>query len=400
MRSVAEVNVCALVEKALVKAAPDGSVIIPTPSLQHAGVVDRLWRSATTSARKLSLPWSMFRRILTSAKFLTGDYSQNWQPIARAVAVEVSRRTAIDCCIGEHSPDAGLFLARWFSKEYGVPWIADFRDPALRNYRGLPWQALRALLKWQLRTASMLVNVTPRWTQTDQQDFGRPCHCIPNGFDPDEFATRTGTSENGALTITYAGNIHGGTIDPFRGIRLFLCGLAQVGRENSTDVEPAILFKYVGGMHAAVADLAHDCGASDRVIASPGIARDDAIHQLLMSDLLLLISIGQPKEESRYYRHGFYPGKVFEYFGVGAPICCVPGDNGQLDELLATTGTGTVLKDAKQVRDFLERQLALKRAGKTLPHSPRKEVVARYTRANLAGKLAFCLDGCTVMGSA
>ena len=69
----------------------------------------------------------------------------------------------------------------------GKPWVADFRDPILRNYDGLGWALLHCLFRRQLRSASTLVNVTPLWAQMDNDELARPTVCIPNGFDSAEF---------------------------------------------------------------------------------------------------------------------------------------------------------------------------------------------------------------------
>jgi hypothetical protein len=110
------------------EAVPGSSIVVPTPSFPSHGLVDGLWRAAAPRGRAGSLA----RKALTVAKFPQGDYSYPWQPVARAVARAIANEVPIDACVGEHSPDAGLFLAKWYSRRFGVPWVADFRDPILQ----------------------------------------------------------------------------------------------------------------------------------------------------------------------------------------------------------------------------------------------------------------------------
>ena len=377
----------------LEEAEDDASVIIPTPSLTHDGVVDGLWH--WTRAERDGVKWCgrVLRRPLTTLKFFTGDYSQSWQPCARVAAEEVARHLDIRCCIGEHSPDAGLFLARWFSRTHDVPWLADFRDPALLQHPAAARRIHKPILRWQLRSASQLANVTPFWAELDRADFRRPCSCITNGFDPEEFGNADVAPQGPDVTVVYAGNINAGAAAPFEGLRIFLEGLAATGG-NGDRVNGAghVLFKYFGGSHRLVADMAETFGVKSSVLSSAGITRQQVLREMLKSHILLLISTGKPELESKYYRRGFYPGKVFEYFGARRPILCVPGDGGQLDELISRTATGVILRTPEEVAACLHQAVEHRASGRDLPYEPNSEQVGKYTRQNLAGKLAECLN--------
>jgi glycosyltransferase involved in cell wall biosynthesis len=380
------------VRDSLEAAADDASVIIPIPSLTHDGTIDRLWQWTNHELPRANRLAGLLRKGLTTLKFCTGDYSQSWQPCARGAAEEVARRVRIDCCIGEHSPDAGLFLARWFSEAHRVPWVADFRDPALRSYGGVAWSLLRSLFRWQLRSAAAIVNVTPLWVELDARELTRPARLIPNGFDPREFGGPKvmGKSEE-PLTVAYAGNINGGSVDPLRGMRVFLAGLSTFARRRGRE-EGGSAFRFFGSAWRKVVELAENAGARDLVAASPAIPRDDVLPQLLKADVLLVISCGGVAGERRYDRQGCYPGKVFEYFGARRPILCVPGDDGQLDALIAETGTGLTCRTADDVAAFLREAAMRKREAGPATYSPNEDALAQYTRQAGARKLARLLD--------
>ncbi|MGH9931398.1 MAG: hypothetical protein ACREA9_19500, partial [Pyrinomonadaceae bacterium] len=332
--------------RALAEADVNNSVIIPTPSLQSDGTIDRLWW-AMQSDRKHPVR-RLARRPLTAAKFLSGDYSQSWQPCARAAAAAIAEEVKIDLCIGEHSPDAGLYLARWFSENYGVPWLADFRDPILQPIERYARPVYKPIARRLLATASCTIQVNPTWAEMDQTLWRIPSHAIPNGFDPEEFAAPNEYQPNEKLTIAYVGNL----IESQR-METFLEGLALLGRELSAADRSHLLFCYRGGAHEKVAAWSVKLGVSDLVESEGRVERSRALRLAKQADLLLLLSINNPENEDVYFRHGYYPAKTFEYFGARRPIICVPGDGGLLDALIRETRTGVILRAPRDVADYL-----------------------------------------------
>jgi len=375
------------VRRRLRAADPGASLLVPTPSLPHDDWLDRAWRAAERRARARPGVWGLPRKLLTAAKFTRGDYSQAWQPCARRAAEVVAEETAVDVCIGEHSPDAGLFLARWFAARFAVPWIADFRDPILMGFSPLARVLYRPLARHLLTTASHTVNVTPVWAEQDAELFGRPATSIPNGFDPEEFVAAPQPAAHQGLRIVYAGNII-----PAQRIEIFLEGLARLG-ESLPEAELRLLrFVYRGFQHAQVRQLAERLGIAGIVDAQAPIERERALALMQGADALLLLSIAEPEREPFFYRRGLYPAKAFEYLGARRPILCVPGDRGLLDAWLEETRAGVALPTPAEVAAQLGRMLSERRAGRALPYEPDAAAVARYTRRQLTGRLAALLE--------
>jgi glycosyltransferase involved in cell wall biosynthesis len=375
-------------------AAPDESVILPTPALAWDGPLDRAWQAAAAPGGGR---WrAAVRRPLTAAKLLTGDYSQPWQPCARQAAEVVAEEMRVDACLAEHSPDAGLFLARWFARRAGVPWIADFRDPILRSFTPLGRRLYRPLARRLVASAAATVAVLPVWAQDDRTLFGRPAWTIPNGYDPDEWTDVPALPSDHRLTVTYTGNI----LIPHT-FEVFLAGLRLARARLGAD--SGLLFRYRGLWAETVARRIAALGLDDVADVAGYCPRDEALALLRSSDLLLLLSCTDPGDP--YLAHGLYPGKVFECFGACRPILCVPGDreqgaeNGELDSLLAATRTGTVAATPEAVAEILIAARAQRERGEEIPYHPDEAVLARYTRRALAGQLAELLDEVTAITS-
>lgn len=363
------------------------SVIIPTASLPWTGLVDRAWRAVQPRTGRDPAWRKLARRPLTVAKLFSGDYSQAWQPCARAAAEVVARMTRVDACIGEHSPDAGIFLARWFSQRFGVPWVADFRDAMLQPLKPALRFVYRPFARRLLSTASAVVNVTPYWSELDAKLFGRPVVTIPNGFDPAEFDGPVPES-NGAFVMCYTGHMW-----PQMRMEIALAGLAEVRTRRPQLSAAQLRFVYRGAHWNEILESARRYGVADLVDADRHIARPEAVRLMRRADVLLLLSIADVEAQDEYLRRGIYPAKAFEYFGARRPILCVPGDRGLLEALIQDTKTGVVARTPGEVADALEHSIQRRPDSIVSRFNPDDRLVGSFSRRVLTGRLAQVLDG-------
>jgi glycosyltransferase involved in cell wall biosynthesis len=362
-------------------APSDHSVIIPVPPMRSDGLLDHVWRRV--SGRQGGV-WSVIRRPLTLAKFFTGDYSQNWQPSARIAARLVASRTRIDVCLGEHSPDAGIFLARWFAEQYRLPWVADFRDAVLFGQPLFLRSILAPVVRRRLRTAAHVINVTPPCVAIDSQVLRRPVTLIPNGFDPEEFQGRAPERADGRFLVVLAGSVW----QP-ASVELFLSGLRLLVDRLGTAAD-LVRFRYIGDAAAMVRDTAARLGVESYVEATRRVPRHDALEQVRSADLCVILPPVGFRDP--YWDRGGYPGKVFEYFGARRPILAVPADRGVLDELLTRTRTGVTASTPPEIADRLGEAFTQWRSHGRARYDPDPSEVAEFTRVRGAERLAALLN--------
>jgi len=377
------------VREAIERSDPNSSVVIATPSLPWDGMLDRAWQRAM---RANGAPLSaIVRKPLTFAKFFTGDYSQAWQPCARAAARIIARNTRMDACIGEHSPDAGIFLARWFSRRYGVPWVADFRDPMLFGFPPRVRPLLEPFARRMLRQVSHVVNVTPRCVELDEELFGKPATLITNGFDPDWYGAPEPARSRESLRIVYTGNVW-----LPKSLSVFMDGLAELRRRIGDERFARVRFVYRGGSASLVANAAKSAGVADALDCAARVPHTEALSLLRAAHLLLVFSTSAVEHRDPYWAHGVYPGKTFEYLGARRPIICVPGDGASLDALLRDARAGTSVGDPGLVAGCLENALSeFERTG-DLPSLDNASFIARFSRQVGAQQMAHVLDGVTM----
>jgi hypothetical protein len=376
------------VKSRLADANPDNSIVIPTPSLVSDGILDALAQSFYTG-RARRLPGARcLRKPLTALKLFTGDYSQSWQPCAIAAAEEVEEGGRIDACLAEHSPDAGLYLARRSSMCLGVPWVADFRDPALQPLGRLASAIYEPWLRRLLRSAAVTINVNPYWASLDRSYFGRPAECVPNGFDPSEFPAAPPRRHSGRLHVVYLGSI----LHPYQRMEIFLDGLRAL-KESDPDRRSPVLFTYIGGADREVRQLADDRSVGDFVRTMGRIERPAALAVAGEADVLLVLGAVAERADL-WYSRGYVPGKLLEYLGLRKPILCVPSDRGFVDELLRETRAGTTRDTPSEVAAFLAVCARTLQTGHPLDFRPDAKALARYSRWNQAGRVAEILDRC------
>lgn len=363
---------------------PDKSMsqVISLPSLRSYGFIDRIWYNLskvdqeTGSFRTTGFISGLFRKIFTLLHVPIGDYSISWIPFAKKAASVIADNVKIDVCIGEHSPDAGLMLADWFNKKYNVPWLADFRDPCWQGYRGFSRYLYQRFVKTVVKSCRATIAVNPAWQQGDQEFFFKQTYLITNGFDEEEYSNIKET-KNDFFTISYTGSIKG-----YQNINIFLEGLSLLF-ETYPEVKPKVYFIYAGPSRQLVEREVSKLGLSGRVIIQQ-LSRKDAIDLQRDSDVLLLLSA--TKSKIAHFSKGFYPGKVFEYFGAGKFIMCVPGDEGILNELIGSTESGKVLRNPLIISKELWRLWKTWKKGDDLI-PPYHEKINQYTRSNLSLEL-------------
>ena len=108
----------------------------------------------------------------------------------------------------------------------------------------------------------------------------------------------------------------------------------------------------------------------------------EALRLQETADALVLFS--QPNSK------GILTGKVFEYLRTLNPIVVCPGDGGELDDMLESSGLGVIGSRAEVVYQFL--LTATGGAAEELKIQPDRAFIERFSRKRLCGQLANLLN--------
>jgi glycosyltransferase involved in cell wall biosynthesis len=309
-----------------------------------------------------------------------------WARAAQAAVRQVMKQHRPAAIYSSSPPASTHRLALWTHRTYGVPWIADFRDPWSQNELYPYYPGYRTINRRQERevllAADRIVTVSPPLVELFQRLSGRAdadIMLIENGYDEEDVEVLPPPNTS-RFTITYTGEFSRlRRSDAF--VTAVDCLLAD--RRIAAD-EIRVLF--------AGKDTARY--VPDRPpFEQLGYLNHDQLNDLRRdSDLLLLIHNDSPSAR------GNYGGKLYEYLASNRPTLAITGSGNVAAQLIERVRAGAAARhDPAQIACVL---LEYYRAWKTgsAVYEPDWEVIRHFTRRNLAGLLAQQLDRATAGG--
>jgi glycosyltransferase involved in cell wall biosynthesis len=324
----------------------------------------------------------------------TPDSSVGWARAARVQARALARQQPLDAVYTTGPPHSTHLVALDLKRRFGIPWLADLRDPVSRHPWGArprnPWGALlKPRYERQIvQNADVVVLNSPGM----YDDFVRahpelPASrfaCIPNGCDDEMQQTIQGIladlppqapkTRKDPLVLLHPGSLYHGR-DPSHVIR----AIAQLRQQGWN-----LRFEQLGDVNPEfkLPRLAADLGIADAVACRGSVPRLEAHRRMAQADLLLLLQPGTPLQ---------IPAKLYEMVLFGKPILAVapPGSTASIVEQY---GLGEVVDNTspEEIATSLNRLLQRR---EELETSPSWERARRdFDGTHLTGELAGLLD--------
>jgi glycosyltransferase involved in cell wall biosynthesis len=329
-------------------------------------------------------------------------------------ATELGSRIADgqDVILATMSPFESGEVGRRLSKRFGIPWVADLRDPwaldEMLVYPSLLHRRFEMLrMERLLSTAALIVMNTPEASAALKSAFPRlrnkPVLTIPNGFDLSDFSGTATPRRDDKFRIVHSGYLHtdNGVQLRKRSIYRLLAG-AQHGVDILTRSHTVLLeaIERWRQQRPEVADhleivFAGKTSEDDREIVNASSIRSlvrfagylphqDSVDLIRTADLLFLPMHNLPHGR----RSRIVPGKTYEYMAAGRPIlAAVP--EGDARDFLDQCGTALTCRpdDAAGMIEILDRVYSAWKNGEPAMRS-NKEFLAQFERRNLTRALA------------
>lgn len=338
-------------------------------------------------------PFRAFRAL--QGFFLVPDGYLGWSRAAGRAASERIRQGGIDAVWTTSSPESAHVAGLALKRRFGLPWVADFRDPWVgrATYRPpTPFHdaAHRRLERAVLAHADRVTMVSKAMIEEYRRRYpelpGDRLALLPNGYDPDDFR-RAATLPPGRA----AGDrsrfvlLHAGQLAHRPTVHTILEAARRLGREEPA-LAAGLRVRFLGGNEELDPEAASRPEQSFLEL-EPSAPHLQSLAAMRAADALLLLGHGGAGDGL------IYTGKIYEYLASGRPILAVL-DPGPAADLIRRLGAGVVIRpgDVEGARSVLGEWLARwsrgERAATKIPEEALRGMDRRETAAQAASILA------------
>ena len=364
--------------------SPSSKVVVDSNEL---GTVIRTPYFPTWSNRILLSEGPNQRRLLRRAITAWYEIGQYYATIGTKVQLYFGARAylqehRVDAILATGEPFILFKYAAQLSKEFGVPWIADFRDPWSQDKRR---SGTRISKGWEAGIERRLVSSAAMITTPAAVvggllgglHSGTRVEVVPNGYDPQAMSPAQHVPQNRErLTIAFTGSIYGWhpVESVFRVLSDF--ALSPPGRAFTFNLIGVVGKASESWVRTQFPDLA------ERTMFTPQLANDQMALALASANAFLMFN-----------NYAYSGTKIFDYLALRRRILlCYSADpeaqrlkkanynltvapdanERVLEEMIEETNSGTVVRDAAHLREVLEeldrefeerRQVACRSAG-------------------------------------
>ncbi len=314
--------------------------------------------------------------------FAYPDGMKYWYEPAMEYSSKIIEEENINAIISSSWPVTAHKIGKDLKKKYNIPWIADLRDlwnmnPYINHTHIRNYFEKRLEIN-TFNHADALTTTTPLAATTlSQLHPNNLIVPIPSGYDPDDFKKINIIKEkNTKLNITYAGSLYAGKRDP----TILFEALKQLIDEKLIKEDKIQLNFY--GDSGNLKEIAEKYDLKSTLNIGGFIPHEEVLEKESQSDILLLISWNNPKEQM------FIPGKVYEYLALKKPILSIGYKQGSLKDLITETGIGfhvSSLNDTKEAllkfyNEFNENNIITFKANESIDKFSMKNTASNFAK--------------------
>lgn len=308
------------------------------------------------------------------------DAALLWARLARSTVQKAIEEHRPSLVYSSSGPASAHLLASWTKTKFGLPWVADFRDPWSEN-RLIPYYPgyrtlNRRIERDVLSRADRVIAVSQPLANDLQQLSGarnQSVLVIENGYDEGDVSPLP-PRQTERFTMTYTGT--------FSRLRRPDALVVAVDRLTSTGEIPADEIRVVIAGKDTSKYIPHRPPYELK-----GYLDHSRLTELRQdSDLLLLIQ--DPSPENR----GAFSGKLFEYLGSNRPTLAISHPENVAAQLVDRARAGKIVHhDPSEIAAAILHYYARWQSA-SFDYSPQWTIIQKYTRRNLTKRLAAEFD--------
>jgi hypothetical protein len=322
----------------------------------------------------------------------------NWKIAAVREGMRMIREFNPDVIWSTYPIATAHLIGAELARRSGIAWVADFRDPMAQvGYPTDPltWQCFKDIEQHAMSHAAMNVFTTPgaaRMYRERYPEAVRRIAIIENGYDEETFIEieRSGRPRQ-LLNPACVTLLHSGIIYPHeRNPAPLFCALGRL--KAAGRIWPGqFKLRFRAPEHVDLLQrLAVQHGVESLIEIHPPIAYQQALHEMLCSDALLVMQGAGCNQQ--------IPAKIYEYLRARRPILCLSDTAGDTAALLLRTGIKAMaqIDSAEQIEAILPAFIDSVRAGTaTLPNTAMVDGASRLQRTQALAQLmeGLCTPG-------
>ena len=324
--------------------------------------------------------------------FLPDGY-RGWADAARRAGGARIGAGGIDALWTTSSPESAHVAGLSLKRKYGVPWVADFRDPWVGRVTYRPptrWHDAknRAMERRVVREADRVTLVSEAMVELYRERYRDidPSRFIflPNGFDSDDWrrAARAAQEEDriarGSLEPRRFVLLHAGQLAHRPTVRTLL-GAAHRVLERDPAARDELRIRFVGGNEELSLRERERYGLGAVLELHPSQPHVEALVSMRRAGALVLLGHGGEADSL------LYTGKIYEYLSSGRPVLGIV-DPGPGAALIRSSRVGAVIApgDEEGAAQTILGWLHAWRGGADLSTHVAQEALAAWERSNMA----------------
>ena len=290
----------------------------------------------------------------------------------------------VDVIVSTGPPQSMHLIGLALSKETGIPWVADFRDPWTKmfyfKHLGLTPKSEakhHELEKKVLDGASRIISVSPMVQEDFRKMTSTPVELITNGFDEDDFNHRVDLDEN--FNITHTGLFASdGNPDSLWKVLSDKCS-------EDSEFRRALRIRLAGKTDKEIVDSIHSAGLGQNLKDLGYQSHESAVREQRNASILILPLRKEPEYEA------VLPGKLFEYLASRRPILGIGQTEGAMARIVRDTGSGIVYdwNEEKKIRAYIDLCWEEFKDNELMDNS---SDISMYSRRRLTKRLAALLN--------
>ncbi len=313
--------------------------------------------------------------------FFIPDARVTWvKPSVRFLS-EYLAKNKVDVIVSSGPPHSMHLIAQQLKAKFGIPWLADFRDPWMEilDFHGFKTSWLsrkkhQSLFTEVLADADSVVVAHNTVRNNFQKLTDTKVTAITNGYDEVDFKVSAPLNlPNTKFKIVFVGILY----DILNSSALWKAMKDLIEEDQGFKEKLQLIF--VGKVHNAAMRDIHDNSLLPYAIFTGYVNHTEAIAYERAADLLLLLTPSNP--ELKYV----IPGKLFEYMATAKPILCTAQPDNDSAQILREANAGVVVHPD----DILAIKHALKSG---VAFAPNMATVQKYERKQLTASLAQEMD--------